>query len=149
MPAPASAAGASSLSFPPGWVLGFEEAAGSDALDRQIRAGFPARAAERLTKALQIGREETARLLGVSGRTLARRLEAGQLKPGESDRLYRYARLLERATAVLGSAERARTWLKESQWGLGERVPLRFAETEAGAREVEDLLGRIEYGVLA
>ena len=25
----------------------------------------------------------------------------------------------------------------------------RFAETEAGAREVEDLLGRIEHGVMA
>jgi uncharacterized protein (DUF2384 family) len=26
-------------------------------------------------------------------------------------------------------------------------VPLDYAETEIGAREVEDLLGRIEYGV--
>jgi len=31
--------------------------------------------------------------------------------------------------------------------GLGGETPLEYAETEVGAREVEDLLGRIEYGV--
>ena len=33
------------------------------------------------------------------------------------------------------------------QVGLGGAVPLDYAETELGAREVEDLLSRIEYGV--
>ena len=31
--------------------------------------------------------------------------------------------------------------------GLGGAIPLEYAETEVGAREVENLLGRIEYGV--
>jgi uncharacterized protein (DUF2384 family) len=37
--------------------------------------------------------------------------------------------------------------LRSPQIGLGGAVPLAYAETELGAREVEDLLGRIEYGV--
>ena len=134
----------------PGWSLGFDDdAGGSVAADEMIRKGFPARALKRLQRALELDREETATLLGISARTLSRRLEEGRLKPGESDRLFRYARLLERATEVLGGVDAARRWLKQSQWGLGDRVPMRFAETEAGAREVEDLLGRIAYGVLA
>lgn len=134
-------------SLPPGWALGLE--GGSSVFDERIRSGFSVAAAERLMETLDVGRNEAARLLGISTRTLARRLEEGRLKPAESDRLYRYAHLLERATAVLGETEAARKWLKEPQWSLGDRVPLRFAETAAGAREVEDLLGRIEYGVLA
>jgi uncharacterized protein (DUF2384 family) len=37
--------------------------------------------------------------------------------------------------------------LKHPQYGLGGAVPLDYAETEVGAREVDNLLGRIDYGV--
>jgi len=32
--------------------------------------------------------------------------------------------------------------------GLGGKTPLEFADTETGAREVENMLGRIEDGVV-
>ena len=67
----------------------------------------------------------------------------------ESDRLYRIARLYERAAEVLGDAETARRWRKKEAWALGGRTPLEFASNEAGAQEVERLLGRIEYGVFS
>ena len=57
--------------------------------------------------------------------------------------------LFERAVDVLGSEEEARRWLERKQWGLGGAVPLQHAKTESGAREVETLLGRIDYGVLS
>jgi putative toxin-antitoxin system antitoxin component (TIGR02293 family) len=59
----------------------------------------------------------------------------------------RYQRLLEKADDVFGDAASAREWLTHKQPGLGGAVPLDFARTEIGAREVENLLGRIEYGV--
>jgi putative toxin-antitoxin system antitoxin component (TIGR02293 family) len=52
-----------------------------------------------------------------------------------------------KAIEVMESEEDARRWLTSPQFGLGGVVPLAYAETEVGAREVEDLLGRIEYGV--
>ena len=52
-----------------------------------------------------------------------------------------------KAVEVMESEEHARQWLASPQVGLGGEVPLEYAETEVGAREVEDLLGRIEYGV--
>jgi putative toxin-antitoxin system antitoxin component (TIGR02293 family) len=59
----------------------------------------------------------------------------------------RVARLIERAARVLESGENARKWLTSPQIGLGGAVPMEYAGTEVGAREVEDLLGRIEHGV--
>ncbi len=76
-----------------------------------------------------------------------RRKAAGRLSPDESDKVVRFSRLLRHATAVFGDAERARAWLKHPQVGLGGAVPLDYASTETGAREVENLLGRIEYSV--
>ena len=64
-----------------------------------------------------------AGLLGMSARTLGRRLEEGKLTAEESDRLYRYAQLYERAVEALGSEEKARVWLRDEQWALGGRVP--------------------------
>jgi putative toxin-antitoxin system antitoxin component (TIGR02293 family) len=83
----------------------------------------------------------------MSKATYHRRKASGKLDPSESDRVVRYARLMGRAVEVLESEDSARAWLNSPQVGLGGAVPLDYAETELGAREVEDLLGRIEHGV--
>ena len=59
----------------------------------------------------------------------------------------RFARLTARAVAVFGNEDDARKWLGTAQQGLGGALPLDYAETETGEREVEKLLGRIEHGV--
>lgn len=91
--------------------------------------------------------EKLVPLLGISKATLHRRKATGRLDPAESDRLVRFARLLGQAAFVMESVENGRRWLLSPQMGLGGAVPLEFAETEVGAREVENLLGRIEHGV--
>jgi putative toxin-antitoxin system antitoxin component (TIGR02293 family) len=112
-----------------------------------LRAGLPVRELERLQASLAVPMEKLATLLGISKATLHRRKAAGRLDQAESDRVVRFARLMGKATEVLESEEGARQWLGSPQYGLGGAVPLEFAETEVGAREVEDLLGRIEHGV--
>ncbi len=49
---------------------------------------------------------------------------------------------------VFENEESARRWLKRPQIGLGGKVPLELLKTEAGAREVEDLLVRIDHGTV-
>jgi len=100
-----------------------------------------------LRESLGISMELLAPKLGLSKATLHRRKATGRLHAAESDRVVRYARLVGRAREVLESEEAARTWLRSPQVGLGGAIPLDYAETEVGAREVEDLLGRIEHGV--
>lgn len=118
-------------------------------LVHELREGLPIRELEGLQQTLGLPMDRLAPLLGLSKATLHRRKVAGRLDQAESDRVVRYARLLGRAIEVMESIPAARQWLASPQVGLGGEIPLEFAQTEVGAREVEDLLGRIEYGVYA
>jgi putative toxin-antitoxin system antitoxin component (TIGR02293 family) len=113
----------------------------------QIHAGLSFRAVQNLQKALDVPMEKLASVLGMSRATLHRRKIQGKIDKEESEKLVRYQRLLKKAEDVVGDAKAAREWLTNKQAGLGNAVPLEFAKTEIGAREVENLLGRIEYGV--
>lgn len=112
-----------------------------------VQAGLPMGELEELRADLGLPMEKLALLLGISKATLHRRKVAGKLGPIESDRVMRFARLLGMACFVMASKEAGRQWLSSPQVGLGGAVPLEYAETELGAREVERLLGRIEHGV--
>ena len=112
-----------------------------------LRAGLPVRELNDLQATLAVPMDKLVPMLGISKATLHRRKGEGRLNQAESDRVVRYARLMGRALEVLESEDNARQWLTSPQFGLGGAVPLEYAETEVGAREVEDLLGRIEYGI--
>src|SRR6266702_8648047 len=116
-------------------------------LIRQIQKGLRFSELETLQSSLDLPFEQLAAKLAISRSTLQRRKAAGRLSPDESDKVMRLSRLLEHATNVFGDIKRARAWLKFPQRGLGGAVPLDYAETEVGAREVDNLLGRIEYSV--
>jgi putative toxin-antitoxin system antitoxin component (TIGR02293 family) len=112
-----------------------------------IHAGLPVQELDVLQTSLDVPMDKLAPMLGISKATLHRRKAQGRLGPEESDRVLRFARLMGKALEVMEGEEAARRWLISPQVGLGGAVPLDYAETEVGAREVEDLLGRIEYGV--
>ena len=78
---------------------------------------------------------------------MERRKHTGHLSPDESERLYRLAKILAFAESVLGDKAKARHWLNSPNRALGNVTPLSLLETEAGADEVANVLGRIEYGV--
>ena len=126
-----------------------DEAMSAGETVERIRAGLPMIEFEALQQLLGLGGEELAKHLSISRSTLIRRRKAGQLDMQESDRLLRYARLYARANTLLTEEGAAQAWLKQPARALGFESPLTFAETEAGAREVENLLGRIEYGVFS
>jgi putative toxin-antitoxin system antitoxin component (TIGR02293 family) len=113
----------------------------------RIHAGLSFRAVQNLQKALDVPMDKVASVLGMSRATLHRRKIQGKIDKDESEKLVRYQRLLKKAEDVFGGGDSAREWLTNPQAGLGNAVPLDFAKTEIGAREVENLLGRIEYGV--
>jgi putative toxin-antitoxin system antitoxin component (TIGR02293 family) len=116
-------------------------------LIRQIQKGLRFSELQTLQDSLDLPFDELAAKLCISRSTLHRRKAAGRLSPDESDKVMRLSRLLDHAAKVFGDVEKARAWLKFPQHGLGGAVPLDYAQTEVGAREVDDLLGRIDYGV--
>jgi putative toxin-antitoxin system antitoxin component (TIGR02293 family) len=114
-----------------------------------LQKGLPFGELEDLQGILEVPAEKLAAMLRISKATFHRRKgSAGTLPAAVADRVVRYARLLGLACKVfdddLGAAKQ---WLNAPQFGLGGAVPLEYAKTEIGAREVECLLGRIEYGV--
>ena len=113
----------------------------------RILAGLPVSELDELQSLLALPMERLAPKLGMSKATLHRRRQTGRLGTDESDKVMRFARIFGQASDVFQNEEDARRWLNAPQVGLGGAIPLDYAETEAGAREVERLLTRIEYGV--
>ena len=120
----------------------------SEDLTRLIRKGLPASSITALAQKLQIGNSVLSRKLGIPQRTLTRRLsEASLLTPAESDRTVRMARIYANAVEMIGDEGRAILWLTTPNRALGGERPLDQLDTDVGARLVEDILGRIAYGV--
>jgi len=67
----------------------------------------------------------------------------------ESDRLVRLARVQATAEDVFGDAAKANRWLREELGILDGKAPLELTRTEAGARIVEQLLAKIDWGAAA
>lgn len=117
---------------------------------RQIERGLSYRHVERLITDLDETDFSIAHLVQIAPRTLARRKKEGTLKPDESERVDRITRIYHLATELFeGDKSEAVKWLKEPNRGLADRSPLDFARTEIGAREVENLIGRLEHGVFS
>ena len=119
----------------------------ADAVDH----GLPTDSLDRVKIILRLSDAEVAHALGISLKTIhrLRKDPDRHLSSQASDRLYRLARLFQLTYDVLESPESAREWLRSPQIGLDNRVPLDLMTSEAGSREVEALLMRIEYGVIS
>jgi putative toxin-antitoxin system antitoxin component (TIGR02293 family) len=111
-----------------------------------IREGFPPAVVEELMEASGLTLKELAGALDLSPRSLQRRRRSGRLARFESDRLYRLARIVALAAQSLGDRESAARWLKRANRALGGAAPISAIDTELGARQVENILGRIAYG---
>jgi putative toxin-antitoxin system antitoxin component (TIGR02293 family) len=87
--------------------------------------------------------------LVVPKRTLARRTAEKQpLSVEETDRAVRLARVGKMAETVFGSAEKAHRWLRKPKPSLEGATPLNYLASETGARVVEEMLTRIDHGIL-
>jgi len=120
----------------------------ADDLVELVREGLPVTSVTVLAERLDIGNAVLSQKLGIPLRTLTRRLSLrSRLTSSESDRMVRLARVFATAVEMIGEEEKAVEWLQTPNRALAGRRPLDELDTDVGAREVEDLLGRIAYGV--
>jgi putative toxin-antitoxin system antitoxin component (TIGR02293 family) len=114
-----------------------------ESLDLMARQGVPRSFVDELAEVFGLQTYDLAPQLHISDRTL-RRYSPDQLLPPEaSERALQIARVLERATGVLGTRENAVGWLTDMNGAL-EAVPLELLGTTFGAERVLQILGRIE-----
>ncbi|MEC5291916.1 MULTISPECIES: type II RES/Xre toxin-antitoxin system antitoxin [unclassified Aurantimonas] len=67
----------------------------------------------------------------------------------ESDRAVRLLRIQSLAEETFGNTEKAHRWLRRPLAELEGEAPFALAQTEAGARVVETILGKIAWGAAA
>ena len=67
----------------------------------------------------------------------------------ESDRAVRLLRIQTLAEETFGDKEKANRWLRRPLTELAGETPIVVARTEAGARVIETILGKIAWGAAA
>jgi putative toxin-antitoxin system antitoxin component (TIGR02293 family) len=134
-------------------ILGGEKVLGraitrTSELAQLVRDGIPVQALVVLAQRAGLRQSDVSSRFGISQRTLTRRLARhSKLTAAESDRTVRLARVYAAAQETLGDGDKAALWLKTPNRALGGARPLDQLDTDPGVREVEDVLGRIAYGI--
>jgi putative toxin-antitoxin system antitoxin component (TIGR02293 family) len=118
------------------------------ALIGRARARVPKAEVRHVSRPLELTVRELAPILDTTERTLARRLEgAGELGKSESERLLLLRQLAAHGVDVFEDQGKFNRWLRRPLSLLGNQSPLDLLDTASGFQVVDELLGRIEYGV--
>ena len=132
-----------------GSTLGLK-AANPAELIQQLERGFSFKTLQAFESRSGLALSRLAATIGIPERTLARRKGSRRLTPDESERLLRISAIFEDAVNLFeGDVSAAVNWLTTSRKALGDQTPLAYARTEPGAREVENLIGRLEHGIFS
>lgn len=110
---------------------------------------LPAGVIGKLADKLDVEEREILVVTGIAKRTFDRRQARREpLAADEADRVLRVARVASEAERVFGDPAKARRWFSKENPVLGT-TPLSLLSTDAGSREVEEELARIDWGDFA
>ena len=113
-----------------------------------VRNRLPLAALKGLTRA-GLSEQEIEKYV-IPQRTRRHRADKNQpLTVEESDRAVRLLRVQTLAEDSFADKEKANRWLRRTLNELGGEAPLTVAQTEAGARVIETILGKIAWGAAA
>ena len=128
----------------------YEQVHNTHAMVQRVEEGLPVMEVVKFGKQAGFTNDELAKLINIPARTYARRVaDKARLKLHEGERAARLMRIFDRAKQLFVTEENVRKWLHAELPALGWRTPIDYAQTEPGAREVENLIGRIEHGVFS
>jgi putative toxin-antitoxin system antitoxin component (TIGR02293 family) len=132
-----------------GKVLGLKSMA-TTSLMLAAKSGLSWTSVRKFLDLTGLSQQDLAAYLVIPERTFARRRERGAFDRRESEQLLRLAEISQAALELFdGDTAAARTWLTSPVRGLGNARPIDFAQSEFGAREVRDLIGRLGDGVFS
>ncbi len=113
-----------------------------------VRKRLPLSALKGLTQAGLS--EQEIEMFVIPQRTRRHRAQKRQpLTVDESDRAVRLLRIQTLAEDTFGDKGKANRWLRRPLTELGGETPLIVAQTDAGARVIETILGKIAWGAAA
>lgn len=113
------------------------------------RQGLVGTEAGRVAGLLDVSDKEMARLLNQSVATFHRQAKLRRLDPATSERLLLLTRLTIYGATVFQDKGKFTRWLRRPLRLLADRSPLDLLDSTTGIQLVEDILGRIDYGVFS
>jgi putative toxin-antitoxin system antitoxin component (TIGR02293 family) len=111
------------------------------------RMGLASKEMTTLADRLELSGKEIARLLTLSTRTYHRRKPEQLLDPVATERLLLLTKLADHGYDVFEDQHNFNQWLRQPLRILGQQAPLDILDTSQGIKLIDNLLGRIEYGV--
>ncbi len=103
---------------------------------------------DKVANTYRLDSQQKAAIFGVPVRTQARyKKDDAALKPLVVDRLERFNRITQQAIDLFEDEAEAQKWLSTPKVSLNNQTPLSAMATDRGAKQVEEILYRAEYGV--
>lgn len=129
-------------------VLGVEVKSDRD-LEKVILNGLPCEAISQIIDRIYPQQTDKYYQLVPRSTLIRRQKEGSPLSIEESQKAERIARVFSFAIEVWDDEDRAREFMKKSHPMLDERSPFEASLSELGARQVEQILGRLMFGSAA
>jgi putative toxin-antitoxin system antitoxin component (TIGR02293 family) len=103
---------------------------------------------EETAERFQLDSNLRQQIFGISPRNQARlRKDNAVLNPLVVDRFNRFNRITQQAINLFEDTDRALKWLHTPKNSLAGITPLAALSTDEGAKQVEEILYRTEYGI--
>ncbi|OCQ54544.1 hypothetical protein Ppb6_00211 [Photorhabdus australis subsp. thailandensis] len=131
-------------------IVGFNASSGPN-LVTQLRKGLPTSIIDEIHIWAGFKKSDILKMAGISTRNVSRRKSGPQtLSPDQSERIARLVRVTDAVVALFeGDKEKAVNWMGKPVRGLGGETPESMINSESGALEVLDLIGRLEHGIFS
>lgn len=129
-------------------VLGIEVQSDRD-LEKIILNGLPCSAIAKIVERIYPGQTDKYYQLVPRSTLVRRQKEGSPLSVEESQKAERVARVFSFAVEVWGDEAKAREFMQKSHPMLDDRTPFEASLNELGARQVEQILGRLMFGSVA
>lgn len=128
--------------------IGFPASRGAH-LTSTLRQGIAIGVVDSIQQWSSLPKAEILRIAGISQRNYARRRSGdGMFTADESECIARFVRVMDAAVQLFeGHRDKAAQWMTNPVRGLGDIAPVTLLDTESGALDVLDLIGRLEHGI--
>lgn len=111
-------------------------------------SGLRYEAIKQISNRFSLDKADVKQLFGISESTQFRyEKQNSLLKPAIADRLERFNRIYQQALDLFEDESELERWLSTPKAALGGETPLKALATDTGAKLVEEILYRAEYGI--